>query len=169
MTLGATGMVAATPLTMTLTKRCNRANSAKSLTGSYRGEHDGHHISRAAKARPGGRLERFIAQHDTRNHPIFEDGLAYVSVEGHLPRRAVLGHRDFLRITAWDPFGPWLTRTRWWLDENNMLRAFSLHEKPMAHGVLVAAALLNASVGDVIEVPGDPFDLRLSQLRRVGG
>lgn len=169
MTLGATGMVAATPLSMTPTKKCNRFDCTKSLTGSYRAQHDEHHLSRPAKARPGGRLERFIAQHYTRNHPIFEDGLAYVSVEGHLPRRAVLGHRDFLRITAWDPLGPRLTRTRWWLDEDNMLRAFSLHEKPMEHGVLVAAALLNASEGDVIEVPGDPFDLRLSQLRRVEG
>lgn len=122
---------------------------------------------RAGKPRLGGRLHTFIAKHDTSNHPIFEDGLVYVSVEGQLLRRAVLGRSDFLCITARDPFGPWLTRTRWWLDEHNMLRAYSLHEKPMAHGVLVAAAILNAKEGDVIEVPGNPFDLRLSQMRRV--
>ncbi len=122
---------------------------------------------RAGKPRLGGRLHNFIAQHDTSNHPIFEDGLAYVSVEGQLPRRAVLGLKDFLRITARDPLGPWLTRTRWWLDDDNMLRAYSLHEKPLAHGVLVAAAILDAQEGDVIEFPGDPFDLRWSRMHRV--
>ncbi|HWW27265.1 MAG TPA: hypothetical protein VNZ85_15385 [Caulobacter sp.] len=121
----------------------------------------------AGKPRLGGRLHNFIAKHDTSNHPIVEDGLTYVSVEGQLARRAVLWSQDFRRITAQDPLGPWLTKTRWWLDENNMLRAFSLHEKPMEHGLLVASAVLNAREGDVIEVPGDPFDLRRSSLRRL--
>jgi hypothetical protein len=117
--------------------------------------------------RPGGKLDRFMAGRNTRNQPIFEDGLVYVSVEDQYPRRAVLSARDFLRITARDPRGPWLTRTRWWLDEANLLRAFSLHERPMEHGVLVAAAILGAREGDAIDVPGDPLDVRRSRLKKV--
>lgn len=90
----------------------------------------------------------------------------YVSVDGQHPRKAVLGLGDFLRITARDPGGPWLTRTRWWLDDDNMLRAYSLHEKPMTHGVLVAAAVVGAKDGDTLELPADPFDVRLSQIKR---
>jgi hypothetical protein len=123
--------------------------------------------SRSGIPRHGGRLADFNAKRDTSNHPIIEDGLVYVSVEGHYPRKAVLGRTDFLRITARDPSGPWLTRTRWWLDEDNMLRAFSLHEKPMVHGVLVAAAIVGASENDSIELSTNPFDVRRSQIRRL--
>lgn len=104
---------------------------------------------------------------DPRNAPVHEDGLVYVSVDGHHPRKAVIDRSDFLRITARDPAGPWLTRTRWFLGEDNMLRAYSLHEQPMTHGVLVAAAVLGAQEGACIEVPADPFDMRPSQLRHV--
>lgn len=132
-----------------------------------RSRHNGPHTPTTGKPRPGGRLAKFMAAHDTSNLPIFEDGLVYVSVEGQHPRKAVLGAQDFLRITARDPSGPWLTRTRWWLDEAGVLRAYSLHEKPMAHGVVVAAAVLGAKEGDVLETPADPLDVRLSQLKRV--
>ncbi len=131
-----------------------------------RSRRSGPHHPNPGKPRAGGRLERFLANHDTSNHPVIEDGLAYVSVEDQHPRKAVLGLRDFLRITARDPGGPWLTRTRWWLDDDNMLRAYSLHEKPMAHGVLVAAAVLGAKEGDTLELPADPFDVRSSQIKR---
>lgn len=128
----------------------------------------GPHI-RNGKPRAGGRLANFIAKQDTSNHPIFEDGLVYVSVEGQHPRKAVLGEADYLRITSKAPGHPGLTRTRWWLDEDSMLRAYSLGEKHMAHGVLVVAAILGAKEGDTLEVPADPLDLRLSGLRRVAG
>lgn len=120
------------------------------------------------RPRPGGKLARFVANHDTSLHPIIEDGLAYVSVEGFKHRRAILGAGDFFRITARDPGGPWLTRTRWWLDEDGHLRAFSLHDRErFAEGVLVAAAVLDAKAGDTIEVPSNPFDVRLSKLKRI--
>ena len=125
------------------------------------------HVPTTGRPSPGGRLAKFMAAHDTSNHPIFEDGLVYVSVEGQHPRKAVLGAQDFLRITARDPSGPWLTRTRWWLDESGVLRAYSLHEKPMKHGVVVAAAILGAKEGDELETPADPLDVRLSQLKRL--
>lgn len=117
--------------------------------------------------RSGGRLAGFVARQDARNAPIYEDGLVYVSVEGQHPRKAVLGASVYERITARDPSGPWLTRTRWWLDEQGFLRAFSGHEQPMTLGVLVAAAVLGADEGDTIETPVDPFDLRLSVLRKL--
>ncbi len=119
------------------------------------------------RPRAGGIMANHIARHDTTHLPIFDDGLVYVGIDGDPSRRAVIGQRDFLRITARDPLGPWLTRTRWWLDEDDMLRAFSLHDRPFTEGVLVAAAVLGAKEGDVIEVPGDPLDMRLSQLRRL--
>lgn len=112
------------------------------------------------RPRPGGILAA---------EPIEDDGLVYVSVEGQEHRRAVVGAQVFHRLTARDPHGPWLTRTRWWLDEDGHMRAYSLHEtRPFAQGVLVAAAILGAVEGETIEVPADPFDLRLSSLRRVG-
>lgn len=123
--------------------------------------------SRRGSPRPGGRLERYLAWQDNRNLPVFEDGLVYVSVEGHHPRKAVIGAGIFEALTGGDPHGPMLTRTRWFLDDQNMLRAFSRRESPMTHGVLVAAAVLGAEEGDCIEIPADPFDVRMSQLRRV--
>jgi hypothetical protein len=124
-------------------------------------------IPKTGAPRPGGRLAGFAARQDSRNAPVCESGLVYVSVEGQHPRKAVLGVSAYERITARDPSGPWLTRTRWWLDEQGLLRAFSGHEQPMTHGVLVAAAVLGAHEGDTIETPADPFDLRLSVLRKV--
>lgn len=124
-------------------------------------------LPRTGRPRPGGRLDHFIGKRDTTNDPVFDDGLVYVSVEGQHPRKAVIGERDYLRITARDPSGPRLTRTRWFLDDANMLRAYSLHEQPLTHGVLVAAAVLGAKDGDSIEMPADPFDVRVSQLRRL--
>lgn len=124
-------------------------------------------MPRTGRPRPGGRLDRFLARQDRTNEPIFEDGLVFVSVEGQHPRKAVLGESAYLRLTSRDPNGPRLTRSRWYLDEDNMLRAYSLHEKPFVAGVLVAAALLGAKEGDTIEIPADPFDVRVSQLRRV--
>lgn len=117
--------------------------------------------------KPQCRLANFVAKYDPRNRPIFEGELVFVSVEGHHPRKAVLNVADFDRLTSDTPDGPRLTRTRWWLDEDNMLRAYSMNETPMQHGVLVAAAILSAEAGDVLEIPGDPFDLRLDGLRRV--
>ncbi len=119
------------------------------------------------KPRAGGIMANHIARHDTSKLPIFEDGLVYVGLDGDSSRRAVIRERDFLRITARDLYGPWLTRTRWWLDEDDLLRAFSLHDRPFTEGLLVASAVLGAKEGDVIEVPGDPLDMRLSQLRRL--
>jgi hypothetical protein len=118
------------------------------------------------RPRPGGRLANFIAKQDSSNHPVYGDEMVYVSVEGQHPRKATIGRNDFLRITR-DPDGPRLTGSRWWLDEDNMLRAFSLNERPFEHGILVAAALLNAKEGDTLALPADPFDLRLSQIKRV--
>ncbi|WP_295978799.1 hypothetical protein [uncultured Variovorax sp.] len=115
--------------------------------------------------RLGNRLSNFLASRDSNNQPVFEDGLVYVSVEGQHPRKAILGEKDYLRITGRDCAGPWLTKTRWWMDEDNMLRAYSLHETPLQHGVLVAAAVVGAREGDSIEVSGDPFDVRRSQIR----
>lgn len=117
--------------------------------------------------RATGLLAGFVASHDPNSHPVFEDGLVFVSVEGLHPRRAVLDELDYRRITTRDPDGAYLTRTRWWLDDDGLLRAYSLHEKPMQHGVLVAAAILGAKEADTIEVPSDPLDLRSSQLRVV--
>jgi hypothetical protein len=113
-------------------------------------------------------LDRFIQASDPRHAPIHEDGLTYVSVEGHHPRKAVIDRRDFQRITSCHGGNPRLTRSRWFLDDTGMLRAYSGHEFPhMTHGVLVAAAVLGAQEGDSIEIPADPFDVRRSQLRRV--
>ena len=118
------------------------------------------------KPRPGGRLDNFIQKQDPRTAPIHEGDFVYVSVDGEHPRKAVLHAQDFQRITK-DRDGPRLTRSRWWLDEDGHLRAFSLHEKPFQHGVLVAAAVLGVKAGDTIEIPSDPLDLRLDQLQRV--
>ena len=136
---------------MTLTKNRSRLDGPRITNG---------------RPRPGGALAHFISRQDTRNEPIFEDGLVYVSVEDQHPRKAILNRSDFLRITARDPGGPRLTRTRWWLDEDGFIRAFSLHDQPMEHGTLVVAAILRAKDGDVLDVPADPFDLRPSQLKR---
>jgi hypothetical protein len=123
---------------------------------------DGIKLPANGTPRPGGMLALFQAE------PIEEDGLVYVSVEGQAHRRAVLGAATFRRLTARDPYGPWLTRTRWWLDDEGNMRAYSRHDaQPFAHGVLVAAAILGADAGESIEVPADPFDLRLSSLRRL--
>lgn len=120
---------------------------------------EGMAIPRTSTPRPGGRLAGFLAAQVAA--VIFEDGYAYVSIEGEPHRRAVLGCGAFKRITANDPHGPRLTKTRWWLDEDGLLRAYSLHEdRPMSHGVLVAAAILGAEAGDDIEVPANPYDLR---------
>lgn len=114
------------------------------------------------RPRPGSMLANFAAQ------PREDDGLVYVSVEGHEHRRAVVGAQMFRRLTARDPDGPWLTRTRWWLDDEGHMRAYSRHDaQPFSHGVLVAAAILGAVEGEAIEVPADPFDLRLASLRRL--
>lgn len=110
--------------------------------------------------RAGGRLSHSLYA------PSFRSGYVHVTVEG-AERRAIVTIADFKRITARDPFGPWLTQTRWWLDEDGFLRAFSMHDRPMTHGVLVASAILGAKEGDVIEVPADPLDMRLSSLRRI--
>ncbi len=127
----------------------------------------GPHISKSTP-RQGGLLARFVTNQDPSLSAIFEDGLVYVSVEGQAPCRAILAESDFLRITAKEADGPWLTKTRWWLDDAGMLRAFSLHDKQkFVEGTLVAAAVLNAKEGDTLELPADPFDLRLSQIRRV--
>lgn len=126
---------------------------------------------RTGRPRRGGRLDGVIRGRDRSHDAIFENGMVYVSVEDQHPRRAVIDQQDFSRITAYDPSGPRLTRTRWFLDDDNMLRAYSLHEKPMAHGVLVAAAILGVSEGACIEVPAGPRpcprDLPHAGLRRL--
>jgi hypothetical protein len=122
---------------------------------------------RNGQPRPGGRLDSFIASQDPRNAPIIEGDLAFVSVEGEHPRKAVLHREDFQRLTK-DPSGPRLTRSRWFLDGDGYLRAFSLHDKhKFVEGVLVAAAVLGVKTGDTIEIPADPFDLRLGKLKKV--
>lgn len=123
--------------------------------------------STRAIPRATGLLAGFVASQNPDSHPVFEDGMVFVSVEGLHPRRAVLDELDYRRITSRDPGGAYLTRTRWWLDDEGLLRAYSLHEKPMQHGVLVAAAILAAATGDSIEMSSDPLDLRRSQLRKL--
>ncbi|WP_326540732.1 hypothetical protein [Pseudorhodoferax sp.] len=125
-------------------------------------------IPRGGHARLGGRLDRFVQRIDSRNAPVHEDGLTFVSVEGQHPRKAVIDRRDFERITSRRSGGPHLTRSRWFLDDAGMLRAYSGHEFPnMTHGVLVAAAVLGVQEGACIDMPADPFDVRSSSLRRV--
>lgn len=126
---------------------------------------NGPHITNG-KPRPGGRLDNFTRKQDPRTAPVHEGDFVYVSVDGQHPRKAVLHAQDFLRITK-DMDGPRLTRSRWWLDDDGYLRAFSLHQKPFQHGVLVAAAILGVKAGDTIEVPADPLDLRLDHMQRV--
>lgn len=135
------------------------------MNTTNRSRPNGPHITNG-KPRPGGRLDNFIATQDLRNAPITEGDLAFVSVEGQHPRKAVLHRLDFDRLTK-DLDGPRLTRSRWWLDEDGYLRAYSRNETPMQHGVLVAAAVLGVKAGDTIEMPSDPFDLRLGKLKKV--
>lgn len=124
---------------------------------------DGIKLPAGGKPRPGGRLAKF-----KRIAPIYEGGLVFVTVQGYEHRRAVLTATVFARITGRDPYGPWLTQSRWWLDDEGHMRAYSHHEpQPSTEGVLVAAAILGAVEGETIEVPADPFDLRLSALRRL--
>ena len=111
--------------------------------------------------RDRGMLSNFIAKTNPHTAPVTEDGLVYVSVEGMHPRKAVLDAADFKRITGNKADSPMLTRSRWWQDANGMLYAYTLRERSFEHGVLVAAAILNAREGDTIECAGDPFDLRL--------
>lgn len=125
-------------------------------------------VPRNGRPRPGGRLDRFVQRTDPNNAPVHEDGLTFVSVEGQHPRKAVIETQDFQRITSRYAGSPLLTRSRWFLDDAGMLRAYSGHEFPaLRHGVLVAAAVLGAQEGDAIEIPADPLDVRMSQLRRV--
>lgn len=127
---------------------------------------DGIKLPAGGKPRPGGWLDGFRLA--AQRAPMIEGELAFVSVEGHEERRATLDARIFERLTANDPYGPWLTRTRWWLDDEGNMRAYSLHDaRPFTHGVLVVAEILGAVEGETIEVPADPFDLRLSALRRL--
>lgn len=124
-------------------------------------------IPKTGAPQRGGRLDNYLANRDTNTHPRFKDGLVYVSVEGLHPRKAIIAEADYQRITSADQSGPRLTRSRWWLDDDNMLRAYSLHEKPMRHGLLVAAVLLDAKAGDCLELPADPLDLRRTEVMRV--
>jgi hypothetical protein len=110
----------------------------------------------------GSLLDKFMNPPNPNNPPVYVDGLVYVSVEGQHPRKAILNAATFDRLTARDPQGPWLTRTRWFLDdESGMLHAYTLRNGyPLAESVMVAAAILDAQEGDSIEAPADPFDLR---------
>ncbi len=128
-----------------------------------------HVVSRTTgHPRPGGMLSNFIARQDSNTAPVTEDGLVYVSVEGMHPRKAVLDAMDFKRITSNNAGSPRLTRSRWWQDpDTGMLYAYSLRDRPMEQGVLVAAAILNADIGDTIEVSGDSLDLRLCKLKTI--
>ena len=134
-------------------------------TTKNRSRPHGPHITNG-KPRPGGRLARFIATQDPKNAPIHEGDLVYVSVEGQHPRKAVLHAQDYRRLTQ-SHDGPKLTGSRWFLDEDGYLRAFSRLEKPYKHGLLVAAAILNAKAGDTLDLPADSLDCRLSSMKKV--
>jgi hypothetical protein len=140
---------------------------AKAMRLGQPGERRTRLTSAPATGAPRGRLAAFVDKTDPRNRPVFEGGLVYVSVEGHHPRKAVLDTPDFLRITSRDGDGPQLTRTRWMLDSDGLIRAYSLRDKAISNGVLVASAILCAREGESIEVAADPFDLRLSGLKKV--
>jgi hypothetical protein len=101
--------------------------------------------------------------------PIMDGSWVHVHVRGHAQRRACVHIRDFVRLTRRDPTGPYLERWGWWVDEDGLMRAASRRDRDTSMGVLVAAVILGADVGDTLDVPADPFDLRASGMRKTPG
>lgn len=119
---------------------------------------------RTGRPHPGGRLEYF-GRSDT--DPVFDGQWVYLPVQGVKHRRAALHRHDFFRLTRRDPTGPFLDARRVYMDDMGLLRAPSHRDGKDAPGVLLSAAILCADEGDTIEVPSDPFDLRLRGLKKL--
>ena len=97
----------------------------------------------------------------------FAEDLVRVPLDGEPHIEATVTREAYEWLTGKTRGRPALVRTRWWRDDEGMVRACSIKDAaPRTEGVLVAAALLTAKDGDLIELD-DPLRLLNSTMRLI--